>query len=265
MGPEQKDLAIRDDVVVEAEIAGEPAALTAFVTNVLTDALWLALRAPDTRFLSLEPGQNLHLTFIRGRFPVVAESAFVKRLGGDRMGTERSRVFAVVRPQGIEAAQRRMHVRVDVERTVFIRIPAPLSGSSRHIGTGRTLNVSAGGLQMVSDLPLLLGDWVTIALALRANDLVTTPAQVVRIDEEPASTPEKPRSRVAVKFDRISEADQERIACHLLAERRKKRTAPERLASPERPVEPERLAEPEDPPAAGRSADEALEGLAVGR
>jgi hypothetical protein len=223
-----KDLSIHDEVVVEAELDGDSFAMPAFVTNVLVDELWIASRLPEPRLAGLVEGQQIHLTFDRGG-ALVVESVFLRRLGGTRLGTEKSRVFAVRRPQGVDTVQRRAHVRIDLERTVRIRALGSLEVDK--IGTGRTINIGAGGVQFTTDMPLILGERLRLALVLTARDVVIAGGTIVRIEDgdgqpgEPAASGrETPRpSRVAVRFDKISEADQERITCHILSAHRQRK------------------------------------------
>ena len=65
MAIDPKDLSIHDEIVVETEIDGAVVRLSAFVTNVLADELWLATRLPEPRLLNLEEGLPIHLTFDR--------------------------------------------------------------------------------------------------------------------------------------------------------------------------------------------------------
>ena len=187
MAIDPKDLSIHDDVLVETEVDGIPISLPSFVTNVLDKELWLALRLPDPRLLRIEEGQRIHLTFDRGG-ALIVESEFVRRLGGSsRMGTEKSRVFAVRRPQGVDQVQRRAHVRVDLERDVRIKSFGALAADM--VGAGRTVNIGAGGVQFTTEMPLMFGDQLRVALVLTARDIVVAGGPVVRIDEIPAPVP----------------------------------------------------------------------------
>ncbi len=244
MAIDPKDLSIHDDVLVETEVDGIPIGLPSFVTNVLDKELWLALRLPDPRLLRIKEGQRIHLTFDRGG-ALIVESEFVRRLGGSsRQGTEKSRVFAVRRPQGVDQVQRRPHVRVDLERDVRIKSFGALAADM--VGAGRTVNIGAGGVQFTTEMPLMFGDQLRVALVLTARDItardiVVAGGPVVRIDEIPAPVPtgsaastDKPRmlTRVAVRFDKISEQDQERITCHILAAHRSRVADAARAATP---------------------------------
>jgi len=244
-----KSLAIHDEVVVETEIDGTFASLLCFVTNVLQDELWLALRLPDARLLSLVDGQRVHLTFDRGG-SLIVESEFLRRLGShnNRLGGEKSRVFAVRRPQGVENVQRRAHVRVDLERAVRIKSFGSLGDA---IGTGRTVNIAAGGVQFTTTMPLKFGDQLKVALVLTPRDIVVAGGPIVRIEEipapvppgaEPPATPEM-LTRVALRFDKITEVDQERIACYILAAHRGRAALPE----PAPPAFPEPAGTPTAP------------------
>ncbi len=225
IGP--RDLAVHDEVLVETDLDGSPVSLPSFVTNVLDGELWLALRQPDPRLKRIDPGRRIHLTFDRaGAF--VVESEFLRRLGGSSdSGARRSLVFAVRRPQDFERAERRAQVRMALERDVRIKSSGTLAGDA--VGAGRTVNVGPGGVQLVTEMPLMFGDRLRLALALTARDIVVAAGQVIRIEEVPApalpgsvGSPGKRKAitRVAVRFDRISEQDHERITRHILAARR---------------------------------------------
>jgi hypothetical protein len=245
MAIDPKDLSIHDEVLVETEIDEVSVGLPSFVTNALGEELWLALRLPDLRLNSLVPGQRLHLTFDRGG-SLIVESEFLRRLGGSsKLGTEKSRVFAVRRPQGFDNVQRRAHVRVDLERTVRIKSFGALGGEN--MGNGRTVNIGAGGVQFTTQMPLMFGDQLRVALVLTPRDIVVAGGPIVRIDEmvksppgaDPAATPHVV-TRVAVRFDKITEQDQERITVYILAAHRSRLEAPRALhAVPDGPASEE--------------------------
>ena len=258
MAIDPKDLSIHDEIVVETEIDGACVGLSAFVTNVLADELWLATRLPDPRLMDLSEGQPIHLTFDRGG-ALIVESAFLRRLGNaTRLGMEKSRVFVVKRPQGVDTAQRRAHVRVDLERTVRVRALGSLG--TEKMGTGRTVNVGAGGVQFLTEMPLLFGEQLRLALVLTSHDIVVAGGVIVRIEDgdapaagAPAGTGRTgpPGSKVAVRFDKIGEADQERITCHILSAHRQRGTAPApRPEAPASPPEEEGVAAPAEEAAA---------------
>jgi PilZ domain len=252
MAIDPKDLSIHDELIVETEIGGAAVSLAAFITNILADELWLATRLPEPRLLDLTPGQPIHLTFDRGG-ALIVESAFLRRLGGGgKLGMEKSRVFAVARPQGIQNVQRRAHVRVDLERNVRIRALGSLG--TEKMGSGRTINVGAGGVQFLTEMPLLFGEQLRLALVLTSRDIVVVGGTIVRIEdgetsESPATgaatdgPPSEPpaHSKVAVRFDKISEADQERITCHILSAHRQRdrKPAAATTASAAKPDEPD--------------------------
>jgi hypothetical protein len=98
------------------------------------------------------------------------------------------------------------------------------------------MNIGAGGLQFATEMPLMFGDQLRVALALTAGEIVIAGGPVVRIDEIPARVPSgaevagepEQRSRVALRFDKIAERDRERIACHILAAHRSRPGGPPR-------------------------------------
>jgi c-di-GMP-binding flagellar brake protein YcgR len=279
-----KDLSIHDNVTVETDLDGISIALGAFVTNVLGEELWLATRLPDERIGRLLRGQSIHLTFDRDG-PVVLDSAFLRRLGdAGRFDMQRSRVFAVQRPTGLESSQRRAHVRVDLERDVRIRSLAAAGGE--RLGAGRTINIGAGGLLFSTSMPLLFGEELLLAIALGARNIVIAGGSVVRIEDGDASPdepgPDEPApdgpsrggprpartSKIAVRFDKISEADQERITCYILQIHRQRRSLavapiPPALFDPDgterSEAEPEGDAAPEAEPAEASGVSEAGE------
>jgi hypothetical protein len=143
MAIDPKDLAIHDEIVVETEIDGVSLGLSAFVTNVLANELWLATRLPEPRLLSL------------------------------------------------------------------------------------------------AEMPLLFGEQLRLALVLTSRDIVVAEGVMVRIEDgDPppaaAATTGKAaaaQSKVAVRFDKISEVDQERITCHILSAHRRRAKEPAELQS----------------------------------
>jgi c-di-GMP-binding flagellar brake protein YcgR len=241
--PNPKDLSIHDAVTVEADLFGLPIALTAFVTNVLSDELWLATRLPDDRIGRIRAGQSIHLTFERDG-AMILESTFLRRLGeSSKFEMQKSRVFAVRRPAGVESSQRRAHVRADLERTVRVRSMGALG---EKIGSGKTLNIGAGGLLFVTTMPFLYGEELRLAIALSSRDIIIAGGTVVRIedcDDRPrpggpdgpgradGGEARSPCSKVAVRFDKISEVDQERVTCYILQVHRQRRTASAGLAA----------------------------------
>jgi c-di-GMP-binding flagellar brake protein YcgR len=231
MAIDARELAIHDELVLEAEIDGASVAVPAFITNILAQELWLATRLPDPRLVSLTEGQPIHLTFDRGG-ALIVESEFLRRLGaGGRLGMEKSRVFAVRRPMGLENIQRRAHVRVDLERSVRIRALGSLG--TEKLGNGRTINIGAGGVQFLTEMPLLFGEQLRLALVLTSREIIVVGGTIVRIEDgtpsaDVPSTSHAPgerstHSKVAVRFDKISEVDQERITCHILSAHRERR------------------------------------------
>jgi len=120
------------------------------------------------------------------------------------LGTQKSRVFAVRKPRGVESLQRRAHVRVDLERTIRLR---SLADGPESKGIGKTVSIGVGGVKFATSMPLVFGEQLRLALILAVAG--TTPLRTV-----------------AVRFDSISEVDRERIACHILAAHRRRPAEP---------------------------------------
>ena len=139
----------------------------------------------------------------------------------------------------MDQVQRRAHVRVDLDRAVRIKSFGALAAET--VGAGRTVNIGDGGVQFTTEMPLMFGDQLRVALVLTARDIVVAGGPVVRIDEIPVPVPpgsetptDKPRmlTRVAVRFDKIAEQDQERITCHILAAHRSRMAGAGKAAMP---------------------------------
>jgi c-di-GMP-binding flagellar brake protein YcgR len=150
------------------------------------------------------------------------------------LGTQKSRVFAVRKPRGVESLQRRAHVRVDLERTIRLR---SLADGPESKGIGKTVNIGVAGVKFATSMPLVFGEQLRLALILTPHDIVGAGGPVVRIEEpaDPASEADPvavavagttPLRTVAVRFDSISEVDRERIACHILAAHRRRPAEP---------------------------------------
>ena len=146
---------------------------------------------------------------------------FLRRLGdANRFEMQKSRVFAVEKPSGADSSQRRAHVRVDLERKVGVRSLGAAGG--QRIGTGRTVNVGAGGVLFTTSMPLLFGEELKLAIALTPRDIIIAGGSIVRIED---NTDDGEASKIAVRFDDISEVDQEKITCYILQAKRRLRTS----------------------------------------
>lgn len=226
---------VHDQVLVESEIEGDALAFRAVVVNVQPGSLWMGLTRPDPRLERLGRDAPLHLTFKRDNAAIVAESAFMRHLGSTR-----DRLFAVATPADPRLVQRRAHIRLDVQSPISITVVNHgESGSAGRHGRGTTRNISAGGVAFWSDLAMVTGDELELAIDLGPAERVAAEAVVVRVeetDERPAgarrSAPSVaaggPLKLVAVHFLAISEVEQDKIVRRIFSVQRARRDDPKK-------------------------------------
>jgi PilZ domain len=224
---------VHDQVLVEAEIDARVARLRAVVVHVLPASLWLGLVKPDPLLERLSQGDPMVLTFRRGGLGMVAESYFMRHLGETR-----SRLFAVEMPEDCRFVQRRSYLRLDTECPVqYIVSSQSETGCAGLTGEGKTRNISAGGIQFVVQVPMAeavsVGDALEIRMEIGKGALLAE-AEVVRVEDAtdlgpdgrplpPATRPRPRQTLIAVRFDSISEAAQDRIFRHIFAVQRLRR------------------------------------------
>lgn len=230
--------AVHDPVLVEAEIDGNVVGLRAVIVNVMPTSLWLGLVRPDPGLQRLRPDQPLHLTFRREGAAMVAASTFLSHLGASR-----SRLFSIEWPSDFQPVQRRDHLRLDAQCPVAYTVTNQSdSGSAGLTGKGTTRNISAGGIQFVvqpGEAMVAAGDELEIRVALGPG-AVTAEAEVIRIEEMtelgPGGRPRLPRpgvgptTLVAVRFTSISEGAQDGIVRHIFTLQRRRRGRANRAA-----------------------------------
>jgi c-di-GMP-binding flagellar brake protein YcgR len=76
------------------------------------------------------------------------------------------------------------------------------------------MNLSVGGLGLVADRPLKVGDALSLTLLLPSGGPIRTQAKVIR--DIPASH-DLPVARIGVKFTSMEERDRERLNRHIFA------------------------------------------------
>jgi c-di-GMP-binding flagellar brake protein YcgR len=220
------ELAIRDRVLVEAEVTGRPASFRAMILRVCPTELWLGLASPDGRLETVRPDQVVRLTFARDGAALLGESRFLRPLGGSR-----SRVFAVVRPLLLDRLQRRDYVRYPIGMPIRFRRLDPATWEPLgKTAVTMTRNLSPGGMLFVSDAALNVGDDLDLTLPLSGMDRVTMNGVVRRLDRGTDDADSGPTERpqqadVAVQFTRITSLDQDRIVRLILLTEHRRRTA----------------------------------------
>lgn len=223
----ENELAIQDRALVEADIYGRPVSLRAVIVRICSTELWLGLASPDRRLELIRPDQTVRLTVARDGAALIGQSAFLRPLGDSK-----SRVFAVVRPAALERVQRRGHVRYEIDLPIRFRHVDPATWEPRGKGANTvTKNLSRGGLLLVGDAAVKVGDDLDLTLPLSGGDRVTMNGVVKRLGPEADDGKSGPKGRpgqreVAVKFTRITSLDQDRIVrLILLTEHRRRQAA----------------------------------------
>jgi c-di-GMP-binding flagellar brake protein YcgR len=225
--------AVRDQVLVEAEIDGQVISFRAVVVNVGPAGLWLGLLRPDSRLEEVRPGDPVGLTVRRDGAAMVGRTAFLSHLGSTQ-----ARLFSVEWPEDYQLVQRREHLRLDTEAPLrYTIVSQSETGSAGMEGLGTTRNLSAGGLQFIVKAPIrdtvTAGDALELRMQL-GQDVVMAEADVVRVEDAtdagpdgrplpPARLARPPRTLIAVRFEAISDGAQDRIVRHIFSLQRMRR------------------------------------------
>jgi Predicted glycosyltransferase len=228
--------AVHDRVLVEAELDGKVISFRAVAVNVLPTAIWLGLVRPQPQLEQLSRDQPLHLTFRRDNTGMIAASSFIGHLGASR-----ARLFAVTWPDDLRLIQRRAHLRLDAQCPVEYTIASQsATGSPGQTGQGVCCNLCAGGAQFLvrggPDETVAVGDELDLRVALGHDGVVLAEAVVVRVDDAATMVlaPEElvragstgPRSLIAVRFESISDVDQDKIVRYIFSIQRQSREGP---------------------------------------
>ncbi len=223
---------VHDPVFVEAEVDGCLVTFRAVFVNVVSDALWLGLIHPDPRLERVHAGAPVSRTFRRNGTGMIAAERFL-----NRMGTSQSRLFAVRWSDSCEVVQRREQLRLPVERPLeYVVLESEITEPGVS-GVGVTRNLSAGGLQFRVERPIdetvVPDDLLELRLQLDAG-VVIADGIVIRVEDAtdigsdgkplPASKcTHKPLTAVAVQFESISAAGQDRIVKYMFSLQRMQR------------------------------------------
>jgi c-di-GMP-binding flagellar brake protein YcgR len=225
----EDELALLDQVLVEADIDGHPVSFRAAIIRICPTELWLGLASPDGLLETMPADQTVRLTVSRNGTTLVSQSRFLRPLAGSK-----TRVFAVVWPGVLETVQRRAHVRYQFDWPIHFRRLDPATREPRgKAAGGTTVNVSAGGLLFESDTTVDLDEELELTLPLSGGDGVKMLGVVVRVrqvdEEDSGRNGGLDHTEVAVKFTRITALDQERIVRFILLTEHRRREAGPRL------------------------------------
>ncbi len=220
---------VHDQVLVEADVDGRRIAIRAVVVNVLPDCLWLGLVRPNPQLGRILGGTQVSLTFPRGRAGMVASEPFLSL-----MGNTQSRVFAVGWHDHVEFVQRRSYLRLHAECPIEYTVLQGESIESGTTGIGITRDVSASGVRFRIDGPIerapAVDDLLEVRLSL-GSGVVMAEAVVVRVEDATDTGPDgrplppikathKPVTTIAVQFESITEAAQDRIVRYIFYQQR---------------------------------------------
>jgi c-di-GMP-binding flagellar brake protein YcgR len=217
---------VHDTVFVEADVDGRPVPFRAVVVNVMPDCLWLGLVKPDPRLERVRGGAPVTLTFRRKGAGLVASETFLSHLG-----TTQSRLFSVAWGGECELVQRRSNLRINAAcpiEYVVVQSEVTEPGTS---GSGKTRNISAGGLQLSVGRPaddtVAEGDLLELRVWLDSG-IVLADATVVRVEDltdigpdgkpvPPNKATHAPVTAIAVQFESISDTAQDRIVRYIFS------------------------------------------------
>jgi hypothetical protein len=225
------EFAIQDRALVEAETNGRPVSFPTVIVRICPGELWLGLASPDRRLETIAPNQTVRLTVAREGAALLAQTVFLRHLGGSR-----SRVFAVAPPLALERVERRNHVRYPVNMPIRFRPidPATWEPCGKPLTTV-TKNLSPGGLLFVSEATVEVGDDLDLILSLSGLNRLSMSGVVKRLGrlacegDGQVGHPDRPgQAEVAVKFTRITSLDQDRIARLILLTEHQRREAARR-------------------------------------
>ena len=128
----------------------------------------------------------------------------VLEVDGDREMT------IAVQDRGIAVQRRRAYrAALEVPLTITVMDAADAALEPGTTVSGRTENVSTGGLLFETDLPLGIGDKVEIRLEFTSSDQVSAVGWVVRAT--PVEQSEESRRAIALEFLQIEEDEQSRM------------------------------------------------------
>jgi len=222
MADQLPDIAVQDHVVVELAPNGQPpVALRGRIGGLTDDALWLTLSdgGADPGLVSLTTGHPLRLMIQTPDRVWEAESTLVARRS--RPGGQV--LLLVKRPVAALPIQRRRAHRMTVPATVRLLSVTGRPDSPGEIGAveAQVRNLSAGGVQIETNVSLNVGERAMLALALPPDVSVVAEAEVIRI-EQPPGGPTSLRF-VAFRFLGLTEQDENRIVHRLFEIQRQRR------------------------------------------
>ena len=122
-------------------------------------------------------------------------------------------------PQQIRRIQQRQHYRFSLQLPISFRVVNDLESHRSFITcTGYTLNISGGGLQLVTREPLVYGDWLEIDICSSSLQQIGLMARVLRVSDNLDNT-----CQASVQFHDIKRQDEEAIIRFIYQEQARRR------------------------------------------
>lgn len=228
---EEREIAIRDRIVLEADVPAGPVSISSLVVKADDEELWLGVARPEPALTLFHSEQPIRLMVAEGAVSRLGRSVFLRTLAGDP-----PRIIAVSRPAEFELLQRRLHLRYDLDAPIRLRQLDPITKEPRgRSAAASAVNVSLGGMlvRTPAAVPVSVGDEVDMTLPLGGGDHISTGNRVVRVRVLPTpSVPGQPFvMEVGTRFTRITSADQDLLLRMALAADRRRRLAAEASGS----------------------------------
>lgn len=201
------------DMVIENE--SFPEYYPVRVEDMQDQYVYLSIPMKKGRLLRFEPGQEVKCVFKNAQ----KYYGFVGTV--EEINLQPIPVLKIHMPNSCTMVpQRRNYVRLPVTLPVRFkpkRNPYPEKGEGDYY-EGQTVNISAGGILFCTNIQLEFEQKIDIEFDIPDQDSLSCTGHVLRISEAKADTP---RSRwIAVQYDNISAADQDKIFKYIFQKER---------------------------------------------
>ena len=196
--------AIQDRVTLQTHDGPRTLIHSGTVANLTAEEVWVALGSPAAE--QLAEGTSVRVILNRLETGSLVADTSVKRMVGNS-----GRMAALCRPELWISHSRRANSRV------ALAIPAYLRPDGDHtVASARTTNISLGGFHCITDLPIAVGNELTVSLMLTPLSALECRAQVVRISED-LDEPAHRQMVAAFRFVDLPLAAEARVAEALAA------------------------------------------------
>jgi len=198
------DPAIKDRVTLETHVGRHTVVNLATIANLTANEIWVAVALGAA--MQLDPGADVRVVLSGPSDTGFAADTVVERIVGGA-----GRLIALRRPQAWTSQSKRANSRA------YLAIPAYLRpDGDGTVASARTTNVSVGGFHCLTELPLRVGDQVSVSLMFSPTEAFECEAQVVRLTED-LDDPSRRRLVAAFRFIDLAPDDEARVAEALVA------------------------------------------------